>query len=189
MRAFFCLELEPQLQQELDRITQILRRLRLRVSWVKRENLHVTVKFLGEVSEMLVAKLEAASRQALRESGTPAAVEWELDRVGAFPSIERPRVVWVGCSTEPETLARIVSLLQEKLAPLGFKPERERFVTHVTLGRVKEEGPETRALTQALQTLRPFRYKASSRALTLMESQLAPQGSIYKPIFRLPFSE
>ncbi len=187
MRAFFCLELDPPLQQELDKITQTLRRVRLKVSWVKPENLHVTMRFLGEISEGLVPKLEAAAREALRESDIPSAVTWELDRVGAFPSVERPRVVWVGSWQEPEMLGRLAIALQEKMEPLGFKPERDRFVTHITLGRVKDEGPVVRALTQALQALTPFRHTACVRDLTLMESQLTPQGSIYRPVFRLSF--
>jgi len=188
MRAFFCLELEPQLQQELDKITQSLRKVRIKASWVKHENLHVTLKFLGEISETLLPNVEAAGRDALLQSRITEAIEWELDRVGAFPSIERPRVVWVGSSHEPEPLSRLTGQLQETLQPLGFASEREGFVTHITLGRVKEEGPGVRALTQALQSIKPFRHAACVRELTLMESQLTPQGSIYKPVFRLPFS-
>ncbi len=188
MRAFFCLELEALLQQELDHITQELRKTRVRASWVRAENLHVTVKFLGEISETLVPQLSAAGREAILKSGTTQTIEWELDRLGAFPNVERPRVVWVGSSREPEALGQLATQLQEKLQPLGFAPERDHFVTHITLGRVKENGPGVRALTQALRSIQPFCFKARARELTLMESQLTPQGSIYKPVFRLPFS-
>jgi 2'-5' RNA ligase len=188
MRAFFCLELEPQLQRELDQITQALRKTRLRASWVRPENLHVTLIFLGEIRGEMTAKLEAAGREALTESDPPAAITWELDRLGAFPSLERPRVVWVGSSREPDAIPRLVSHLQARLRPLGFAAERGGFVTHVTLARVKETGPAVRALTHALQSVQPFQYQAQTSGLTLMESQLSPQGSAYRPIFRLPFS-
>ena len=188
MRAFFCLELESQLQQELGKITQALRKVRVKVSWVKLENLHVTVRFLGEIPETLIPKLEAAGRDALLQSGIQKPIECELDEVGAFPSIDQPRVIWVGCSREPEEVGSLVAHLQEKLNLLGFAPEHEQFVTHITLGRVKEEGPSAQTLTQALSSMQPFRYKSRASVLTLMASQLTPQGSIYRPIFRLPFS-
>ena len=188
MRAFFCLEIASHLQQELDKITQLLRRVRVKASWVKPENLHITLKFLGEIRSELVPKLEAAGREALRDASMQSAIEWDLDRVGAFPSAERPRVVWAGSSKEPEAPSHLATSLQEKLEPMGFAPERDRFVTHITLARVKEEGPAVRALTQAMLTLKPFRCVARVDGLTLMESQLTPQGSIYRPLFRLPFS-
>lgn len=188
MRAFFCLELESHLQQEIDRLTQELRLARAKVSWVKPENLHVTVKFLGEIPDPLTAQLEAAGREALSESGLKPVVEWELDRVGAFPNLERPRVIWVGCSREPEDIGRLVANLHAKLESLGFAAECGHFVAHITLGRVKDEGLGIRTLAQALQSIRPFRHAARVHNLTLMESRLTPQGSIYKPIFRLPFS-
>ncbi|OGF57655.1 MAG: 2'-5' RNA ligase [Candidatus Fraserbacteria bacterium RBG_16_55_9] len=188
MRAFFCLELESPLQHEIDKITQVLRRARTKVSWVKPENLHVTVKFLGEIPAALVPKLEAAGRDALRESGIQKPVEWELDRVGAFPSLERPRVIWVGCSKEPEALGCLAVNLEVNLDSLGFAPERGHFVTHITLGRVKEEGPGVQDLAQALHSMKPFSHRARASAMTLMESQLTPQGSTYKPVFRLSFT-
>lgn len=188
MRAFFCLELEPELQKELDRIMQILRQTPVKASWVKPENLHVTVKFLGEIDPALVPQLEVVGREALRQSGIHQAIEWQLDRLGAFPSLDRPRVVWVGSSKEPEAVEHLAAHLQGGLQQLGFKLERERFVTHITLGRVKESGPGMQGLAQALRSFAPFSYRARARALTLMESKLDPKGAIYSPIFRLPFS-
>lgn len=182
------MELESHVQQELDQLIQMLRRVSVKASWVKRENLHVTMKFLGEIHDALVPHLETASREAVRASSISQAIEWELDRVGTFPSLERPRVVWVGSSKEPEALHKLALLLGEKLEAMGFAPERDRFVAHITLSRVKEEGSATQALARALQSLKPFSYPARVDGLTLMESHLTPQGSIYRPIFRLPFS-
>jgi 2'-5' RNA ligase len=188
MRAFFCLELEPKLKEELDRITQKLRRgAPVKASWVRRENLHVTLKFLGEIEEELVPRLEAAAQEALSRSEITGPVEWELDRLGAFPSVERPRVIWVGPAREPEPLGQLALRLQEALQPLGFEPERDRFVTHITLGRIKERGPSVEPLTRALRSFQPFHHPARADGLTLMESLLTPQGATYTPVFRVPF--
>jgi 2'-5' RNA ligase len=188
MRAFFCLELEPKLKEELDRITQRFRELPVRATWVRGENLHVTLKFLGEIEEGLVSRLEEAAREALDLSGITDKVEWKLDILGAFPSEKRPRVVWVGSSKEPEELTKLAARLEEALRPLGFEPERDRFVTHITLGRVKERGSGVEPLVSALRSFLPFRHPAQVGELTLMESRLTPQGAIYTPIFKVPFS-
>jgi len=187
MRAFFCLELEPHLKEELDRIAQKLRALPVRATWVRRENLHVTLKFLGEIEEGLLSSLEDAARSAVISSGIGGKVEWELDRLGAFPSEQRPRVVWVGSSKEPEVLTRLAAKLEEALSPLGFEPEG-RFVTHITLGRVKGRDAGVEPLVRFLQAFPPFRHLAQAEELTLMESRLTPQGAIYTPIFKVPFS-
>jgi len=189
MRAFFCFELEDELKRRLDEITQRLRRVPVRASWVKVENLHITLRFLGEIDEGLVPQLKGVAEEALAASGLDGALRWELDRLGAFPSVERPRVVWVGSSEEPEGLLRLAAALEESLRPLGFEPERERFVTHITLGRVKERGPAVEPLVEALRSHPPFRHRARAEGITLMESRLTPQGAIYTPVFRLPFSE
>jgi 2'-5' RNA ligase len=148
----------------------------------------VTLKFLGEIEEGLMSRLEEAAREALDLSGITGKVEWELDILGAFPSEKRPRVVWVGSSKEPKELTKLAARLEEALRPLGFEPERDRFVTHITLGRVKERGSGVEPLVSALRSFPPFRHSAQVGELTLMESRLTPQGAIYTPIFKVPFS-
>ncbi len=189
MRAFFCVELEAELREQLDRITQRLRRLPVRANWVRAENLHITLKFLGEVDEELIPKLKEVAQSALKTSQLDGEIAWTLDRLGAFPSVERPRVVWVGSSKEPEALATLAAQLEQALEPLGFAPEGRGFVAHITLGRVKERAPSpgTAELARALKAHPEFRYEARVRALTLMKSELTPQGSIYTPVFQLPF--
>lgn len=187
MRAFFCLELEAGLKERISSITERLSREPVRANWVPPENLHVTLLFLGEIGEDLVPPLREAAEVALRESGIEGTVEWELTRLGAFPQVERPRVVWVGSAEPPEPVKRLASELEGALAPLGFAPERREFAVHVTLGRVKERGPQVQRLTRALETHEPFSFRARANALTLMKSRLTPKGAVYEPIFRLPF--
>ncbi len=189
MRAFFCVELEAELREQLDTITQRLRQVPVRASWVKAENLHITLKFLGEVDEALVPKLKEVAQKALEAGQLDGEVAWTLDQLGAFPSLERPRVVWVGSSKEPAALAQLAAELEQALEPLGFAPEGRGFVAHITLGRVKERAPSpgTSELTRALRAHPEFRYAVRVRALTLMKSELTPQGAIYTPVFRLPF--
>lgn len=189
IRAFFCVELEEELKAQLDAITQKLKRVPVKASWVRAENLHITLKFLGDVDEGLIPQLEEAAREALAQSPVNGEVRWTLDRLGAFPTPERPRVVWVGSSQEPRELAELAARLEEALEPLGFSPEGHAFVAHITLGRVKERPPNANVaeLARALRDYPAFDLEARVTGLTLMRSDLTPQGAVYTPVFRLPF--
>ena len=184
MRAFFCIELEDEIKEELDGITRPLKRgSEARVSWVRQENLHITLKFLGEVAPELVEELQLAAEVACEEPG-PFALE--LDRWGVFPNPERPRVIWVGSSSPPPEILRLYRRLEQELEPLGFPPEGKPYTPHVTLGRVKERNSaKLGRLKERLEKIEPFRFVAQARGLTLMESRLGPSGAIYTPIFRL----
>ena len=189
IRAFFCVELEEELKTRLDAITQKLKRVPVKASWVRAENLHITLKFLGDVEEGFIPQLEEAAREALAQSPIDGEVHWTLDRLGAFPSPDRPRVVWVGSTREPRELAELAARLEEALEPLGFSPEGRGFVAHITLGRVKERPPSANVLelARALQDYPAFDLEARVTGLTLMRSNLTPQGAVYTPVFRLPF--
>ncbi|MCR4404904.1 MAG: RNA 2',3'-cyclic phosphodiesterase [Candidatus Acetothermia bacterium] len=182
MRAFFCIELDEGVKAGLDAVIQTLKRDKLwraaRVSWVKRENLHVTVKFLGEVDPARVEELRLAAELA---SAGFRPFPLELDLLGAFPNPQRPRVIWAGCSSPPSQALKLYEQLERELAPLGFPPEGKAYTPHVTLGRVKD-GVRTGG---SLGKIEPFRFLAEARGLTLMESRLDPAGAIYTPIFRL----
>jgi len=190
MRAFFCIELEDELKAKLDGITRPLkRRSGARVSWVRRENLHITLKFLGEVApeRERVEELRLAA-EVVSEGIGPFALE--LNLLGAFPSLERPRVIWVGCSAPPEELLRLHGRLERELEPLGFPPEGKPYTPHITLGRVKErDRGRVGRLGEALRRLEPFQFVARATGITLMESRLTPAGALYTPIFREEFHD
>ncbi len=179
MRLFYCLELPAPIQAELDRIVQPLRLAEARVTWVRPENFHVTVKFLGEVNPTVVDALKALGTQI-----TPLFDTFELtfDTVGAFPSKQRPRVLWIGCRQAPQALFALQGQLERELTKMGFEAER-RFSPHVTVGRVKDE--HTSRLVQfsrIISQIKPFECRAPIASLTLMESRLSPGGAMYTPV-------
>lgn len=189
MRTFFCIELEDGVKEGLEEIVQSLRRDEkwhaTRVSWVRRENLHVTLRFLGEVAPAQIEELQLAAEVA-GEGLSPLSLE--LDLLGAFPNRERPRVIWAGSSSPPPEILQLYEQLERELHPLGFPPEGKPYTPHVTLARVKErDRAKIRWLGERLERIEPFRLVAQARGLTLMESRLTPGGAIYTPIFRLEF--
>jgi len=188
MRAFFCLELKAELKEKLSNISSQLTRADAHVSWVKPENLHITIKFLGEISDGLIPNLKALAREAINSAKIEAPVTYLFDHLGAFPNPNRPKVIWVGSKTESEPLQLLAQKLEQALSTIGFAKERDHFVTHVTVGRLKEEGSGVAKLIQVMQKIEPFEFSAQLDRLTLMKSDLTPGGSIYTPVFQIPFS-
>jgi len=191
MRAFFCLDLDDDTKAGLKGQMAPLKQLPVDVKWVAPENMHITMVFLGDISDGLVSDLEVAARQALEETGLQGPVDVTLDRFGAFPHVHKPRVVWAGCTHDPKPVKRLAKSLEQTLEPLGFEPEDRPFTTHVTFGRVKERGRTEglRQLTEAIENHEPFRYDLQISQLTLMQSQLGPQGPEYHPVLQIPLGE
>jgi 2'-5' RNA ligase len=182
MRTFFCIELEDEIKEKLDGIASGLKRgTEARVNWVRRENLHVTLRFLGEVAPEQIEELQLAAEVASESIGS---FELELDLLGAFPNRERPRVIWAGSSSPPPEILQLYEQLERGLHPLGFPSEGKPYTPHITLGRVKERNrAKLGRLAERLGDVEPFHFVAEAAALTLMESRLRPSGAIYTPIF------
>lgn len=164
---------------ELDSIAQQFRALEARVSWVRPGNFHITLKFLGEVAP---AALDALKILGAQVAASAQKFELLFDTVGAFPNLQRPRVLWIGTSQIPQAILSLHEHLESDLIKMGFEAE-PHFTPHVTVGRVKDERP-TRAgqLAQIFSQIGSFTCRAHVTHLTLMESQLSPSGAIYTPV-------
>jgi 2'-5' RNA ligase len=186
MRSFFCLELSADTKNTIANWSRPLQRSAAKVSWVKPENYHVTLKFLGDIDETLIPQLKTVSEEVTQSYAT---LTLNLNTAGAFPSMQKPRVIWIGTANTPGDLHQLAIELNAKLGKLGF-PTEHSFKTHVTLGRVKEEGRAgMEDLSSRLQKLEKIETLIKVDHLTLMESQLTPQGAIYSPVFKSALAE
>jgi len=183
MRVFLCLPVDPNLRESLEQLSYRLKRsLTVRATWVKPVNFHVTVRFLGEIDPMLTVDLERRCR-AITDKIAP--FDLLLDRLGAFPTMSRARVLWAGGEAAPE-FKELIASVNVALQEMGFKKDRKPSGSHITLARIKGRvDPSVEATIHAQEgwpghTLRVDR-------LILMESRLSPQGATYTPLFTLPF--
>ena len=182
MRSFFCLELPQADKDALAQAAQTLKGTDARVRWVRPALLHVTLKFLGEIDPAQTPALQTLLEQITQAHGP---FELTLDRFGAFPHPDRPRVLWAGASRIPPTLIKLQANLDEGLQDFGFERERN-FSAHVTLGRVREGHPQRlRQLSELLQLQRLTPQRVPVENVTLMESVLKPGGPQYAPLFRV----
>jgi len=149
------------------------------VGWVRPENLHLTLKFLGPVDEPRLVDVRAALAGA---AALAAPFELAVAGLGAFPTPARPRVVWAGVDRGGAALAALAGAVEDALAPLGVPREARAFSAHVTLGRVRQpRGDPALAAALAAAAGRGFGVLRVAR-LSLMRSDLSPNGARYTEI-------
>jgi 2'-5' RNA ligase len=169
-----------------QRLATAIERLRLHaadVTWVAPANLHVTLKFLGQVDETRVSALADALRAALADQ---RAVDVTVRGLGAFPSATRPRVLWAGLEDATDGLTAIAERVDTCCGRLGFAPETRAFAAHVTIGRVREARRQP-ALADALA--RPVDFgRVRVERVSLMRSELSPRGARYSELFAAPLA-
>lgn len=185
MRAFIAVSLPEEVRTSLANLQRELARSGADVKWVEPENLHLTLKFLDEITDEQRREVETL----LRRIGTQHhAFMLALHEAGAFPSVNAPRVVWVGCGEGAEVLARIAGQVEQESATWGFRKEERPFAAHLTIGRVRS--PRRRQeLAQSLQTTSwqppaPWRVEM----LTLYQSVLGSAGPRYTSLADIPLA-
>lgn len=181
LRLFIAVELDPEIRERLAAIHECLPASTVR--WVRPENLHLTLKFLGEVPQERILQIrEALERVAHQHSP----LEFVLEGVGAFPDFKRPAVLWVGVSSGQEALRRLARHLERELEGLGARPDKRGFLGHVTLGRVTRPG-QAPLPEQAIRSLASGPLGTGRVAeFCLSSSQLQPTGPVYSVLHRFP---
>jgi 2'-5' RNA ligase len=177
LRAFLAFEVSPEVRENLMKVEEELKQTRADIKLVERENLHFTVKFLGEIPESMVEEVDKRMRTlALRR------MEVGVRGLGAFPDARRPRVVWAGVS--PQDLASISSSGQQVIDALegvGESDERD-FHPHITVARVRSP-KNLEALASAIRESSAKEFGSSMiTALKLKSSSLTPNGPTYRDI-------
>ena len=156
-----------------------------RVSWVKRDNLHLTLKFLGDAGDASVPAIAQTARKAICGF---APLKLEVEGVGVFPNKDRPRVIWLGMTGETERLAEMEAALSAKLEPLGFSREERPFTAHITAGRIKSDAIRGQVLRVTRACQKAHVGAAPVTEVILYESRLNPGGSIYIPVEVFPLT-
>jgi 2'-5' RNA ligase len=176
MRLFTAVDPSAEVHATL---IELLRRLQpsARLRWTKPENLHLTLKFIGEWPEEKLGVLEDALRSV--PSFPPFRIT--LSGLGFFPNPKAPRVFWVGIQAPPE-LAQLASQIDRSLEPLGIAPEKRAFSPHLTLARIPERTPLD-SLRRAIESLPAADFGAFKiDRFFLYQSRLSPGGSVYTKV-------
>ena len=185
MRLFVALPLPGPTRAALDKIIRDLKHASAAVRWVQPDNLHLTLRFLGDTEPLQVPELQQLIDRTTQKQ---SAVTLTLDRLGAFPNLRNPRVYWIG-TADSDTTGHLSDLAQEiefGVRDLGFQAEKKLFKPHLTLGRVKQPDNLDR-LARTIATYRVPSIAVPLTRLVLFHSTLTPRGPVYKHLHESSF--
>ncbi len=183
VRSFLAINLSHDARAAIGNAVRNWRYLGRSVRWVKESNIHLTIKFLGDIPSSQVKDVSSAVKQLCSDL-EPFTLE--LDRPGVFPDLRRPRVLWIGLKGPADSLAGVQNLVEETLFLQGFPKEKRLFIPHITVGRIKGRPPSSKSLARFLKTDLPSSKSAIDR-LCLYKSVLTPSGPVYTPLGVYPF--
>lgn len=184
MRTFIAIEMAPGIRRALGGVIGELKQTLGRQGWVRPENLHLTLKFLGEIEPNDIMPI-SNKLEAITAAMKP--FHLEAAGIGCFPDERRPRVIWAGLGGDLDTARTLVRTVDDALAAIGYPRERKPFSPHVTLARVRT-AIDTEALAAARERYRTARFGSLvCDHLVLMESHLGSGGSHYTPLATFPF--
>lgn len=183
LRAFIAIEIPGEIKRTIAaKLVDLQKSTGRAVRWVAPENLHLTLKFLGEISP---ASVELLCQALQTECGQHAPFEITVSGLGGFPNLHRPRSLWFGLEA-PLKLHHLQYKLETATARLGYATEDKPFSPHLTLGRVREQTTpaELQLLLAALQKLQVGKLGSfTAQAVQLFKSDLHPDGPVYTSLF------
>ncbi|UCC57841.1 MAG: RNA 2',3'-cyclic phosphodiesterase [Candidatus Bathyarchaeum sp.] len=175
IRSFFAFDIEDEgVIRRLAEAQGMLANTAADLKRVKPQNIHLTVRFLGNISPPIVDTIYEEMKQV---SFSP--FEIELRGLGAFPRLSRPRVIWAGIKKGANELVNVFEQLEPRLRGLGFKPDTKGFSPHLTIARVRS-GRNKVQLIKLVRELENYDFGAvKAECLRLKKSVLTPRGPIY----------
>jgi len=186
VRAFIAIEVPAEVQEHAGRLIQRLRVSNAKVKWVPQEQLHWTLKFLGEIDLNEVPEICAAMSAAV---GELAPFDVEALGAGAFPDVRSPRTVWIGMGRGSEETIDLHGAIERSLAKLGYRTEGRRFRPHLTIGRVRNSPLGIPELGKLIEQNAQFEGGLSSVfEVTVFSSELGREGPTYTPLAHVELS-
>lgn len=193
IRAFIAIELSEEIRQKLGELEKTIQAhtgeaARKAVRWVPANNMHLTLKFLGDVS---IGNVEALAGMLRNEAARHASFDLTVGSLGAFPNLHRPRVIWVGVKA-PSKLAALQKAIEAETRQLGYPTEDRPFSPHLTLGRITQNArPEE--VTQVARVVEELQVgelgQVHVNRLDLFRSDLHPSGSIYTSLYNFQLKQ
>lgn len=176
IRTFIAIELPQNIIAAIGGIQEDLKSNKLDVKWVRPENIHLTLKFLGNIDPATVAGIEGVLHDMIK---TAAPFSLTAKGLGVFPGLKRPRVIWIGVVGQIDALIGLQRQLDENLQKTGFAPEKRPFKGHLTIGRFRGR-LDTQRMAVILNRFHDVEAGSFTvKHLILFKSDLQPNGPIY----------
>ena len=184
LRTFIAIDLPSQLKFRLAEVLGKLQSVGGKIRWTAIENIHITLKFLGDLTPEAIESLKSGLR---REVAPFEPFHVRLVGTGQFPPKGSPRVLWVGCQSPAQELEKLHAAVEKAAFDVGVPREKRAFTGHITLGRVKS-GKNLNKVVEVLNSMREEEFGSFEvRGITLYKSTLTPTGPIYEALETFSF--
>lgn len=180
IRTFIAVELPNIIQENLANLIEKLKNKQDKITWAKPHNIHLTLKFLGNIRVSDLNQIKNALSKTTEET---KAFNILIKGTGVFPKEKSPRVIWTGISDNEDNLKNMSADLENKLSELGFQKEERNFKSHLTLGRVKYLKNVNDFINNLYKYNENIIGKLEVNSISLIKSTLTPKGSIYETIY------
>lgn len=190
LRAFIAVEIPPEIHNAIEYHTSSLRGTLTTsiVRWVPTKNIHLTLKFLGDISP---TNVDILAQMLSVEASQHSPFEIKLGGLGAFPNLKRPRVIWIGIQA-PQALGSLQRGIEAASATVGYPPENRPFSPHLTIGRVKKNIDST-GIQKIRNTITKTKIGplgiSQVNAVHLFKSELKPTGAVYSRLHAAKFGK
>lgn len=180
MRTFIAIELPREIKDSLASLQEQLKKSGADVKWVEPQNIHLTLKFLGEIDDKKLDKITNVLEAVAKDRSS---FQIYITSCGAFPKIDYPRVIWVGIERGDKETKEISKDLEEKLATIGISKEDRPFSSHITIGRLRSPLKREKLvldLKAKENNLGQEHWEFTVTKIILFKSTLTPKGPIYE---------
>ena len=184
IRSFLAFELPLDIKRIVQDVSDTLRKTPLNVRWVNVHNIHLTVVFMGSIPEADVAPMGDSVKTVCREHGP---FEISLNGIGFFPGSRNARILWIGLEGDIERMAQFRDTLQACLVPFGIRKEKRPFKPHLTLGRFRKPGKNSRQIEAVVAKYQDVKSPVQRLdELIMFKSDLRPSGAEYSRLAAWP---
>ena len=184
IRAFIAAQIDSKTVQKISEAIAQLKPNIPGLRWVPPTNLHLTLKFLGDVDE---AKVDPIAEVLQRQLDPFPRFTINAKGLGVFPDAKRPRILWVGL--EGSHLAALASTVESALEPFGFVPEKRGFKPHLTVGRWRQSDKPPAKFAEELGRWKGHEFgEFEVREIIFFQSMLTPEGAIHRPLKEIVLS-
>ena len=184
MRAFIAIELPEAIKDRLADAGASLRQAGIKASWIKTGNMHLTLRFLADISEQDILRL--SERLRVEYEGTES-FTLNVEGLGAFPNLRRPSVIWAGLSPLEGPLSQVQEVAESAAREIGLEPDKKKFHPHLTLARIRDrrKAGDVAAEVERLDGFSGGEITVSS--VSLFSSKLRPDGPLHTKIEEFVF--
>lgn len=183
-RTFIAIDLDESIRSRFAEVQDHLRAVRADMRWVRPEQAHLTLKFLGDATADQI-EVMASALDAIAADATP--FEIGFAGLGVFPNERRPRVLWIGLGEGTAHVRPVAAAIDQAAEAVGFERERRPFSGHITLGRFKSDSGWERLRDRMHEQVGFDAGRMTVGAVHLIESVLSPQGPQYTTLHTAPF--